>query len=149
MLNVLPRALVLGSLIIGASIIIGTGSASADEWGAWKWSGGSACNFAGTNIITTDSPNLHNLGDANSCVSNYDVQAIEYHFDSGGRTIDSCNTGYSTNYNQCSIQASTLSGDYWEWAGNLKISGTIYDLGCDNQYEGYYYCWHTDDPVTS
>lgn len=133
-------------LFAGAAIAIGNGSASADEWGAWKNSGSSECLFAGTNIITTDSPNLHNVAASNSCATNYSVDVLLKHYDSDGRVLNSCDASFHTNYAQCSLQAETLSGDYWTWEVEIAIGFTTYTFECSNSGGGYYDCYHTDDP---
>jgi hypothetical protein len=140
-------AAVFALIISSTAFVSGLSSpASADEWGAWKSAVSSECLFAGTNIVTTDSPNLHNIGVGNSCATNYSVKVVESHYDSDNRLLDQCTQGYSTNYDQCSIQAATTEGDYWIWVVYINIGGTIYNFSCDNNGESYYDCYHTDDP---
>jgi hypothetical protein len=139
-----PIHIVLTILLVAGVITSGRNLASADEWGAWKESGSSECLEAGTNIVTTDSPNLHNIAVINSCATNYTVKVEEDHYDEGGHMLNQCIEGYSTNYAQCSLQDSTGSGDFWGWAVWINIGGTIYHFACTGVSSNYYECYHTD-----
>jgi hypothetical protein len=138
--------ILLTSLFVGAILLSDFTPASADEWGAWKESGSSECVFAGTNLITADTPNKHNIAVANSCEIDYIVSVEEIHHDSAGRDIDVCNKNSYFNYSECPIQASTLTGDYWTWDVTILIGTVYYGFSCSNNGGGYYDCYHTDDP---
>jgi hypothetical protein len=137
--------LALTTLLAGVLTATGLTSARADYWGAWKYNGsGGNCLVAGTQIATDSSPDRHNVAASNTCHTDYQVRATLYHNDAAGRIIDSCNSGgaTSTNYRQCSIQASTGTGDYWVWITTLQD----YIMSCNNQGTGYSNCFHTAYP---
>lgn len=122
-----------------------TPNARADYWTQWGW--GHAANYpaqcltGGTNILTSSNPDKHNVAASNACGQNESVAASLDHFDSAGRIIDSCNDGdhSATNYYQCNIQASTLTGDYWGWS--IDITSGPLSISCVNKDMSYQTCF--------
>lgn len=104
------RFLIVLALALGAMVAVSPLPASADVQGAYD--GATLCQYVGTNLITGDSPDKHGASGANSCETNYTIKVVQDHYDSAGRVIDECSAGYSTNYAQCSLQKTTLTGDY-------------------------------------
>jgi hypothetical protein len=116
--------------------------ASADFHGAFKFGGSSfptECLYAGSDILTTPQPNKHNVEGVNACQDDEQVGATLWHYDSNGRIVDVCNGNMSTatNYYQCGLQKSTLSGDYWEW--EVTITGGA--MTCTNRNSNYQDCF--------
>lgn len=138
-------------ILAGLSFLILLGAAVeaklafADHFGAWPFPDPPAlyppnCLDAGTMLYIESSPDKHEVSASNSCLTNQSVKVIVQHFDSGGRLIDSCTNGFSTNYAQCSDQSTSLSGDYWAWT--VYLNPTIqYGFSCSNQGGSYTLCW--------
>jgi len=126
-------------------------ASSSDDLGAWKWfppsNNNETCLFTGTHIIVGADPDKHNVASANDCAEANSVFAYEYHLDSAGRIIDECfgNSGTDNNYSKCQIQASTLSGDYWEWFSEIEYGGNYNYQSCSNQNASYDTCYSSVD----
>ena len=140
----------VGSVAAFAVLLLSVGvpAARADYWAAWKWNGQSGipaeCIAVGTNLLTASTPDKHNVDTFNACAEAQPVGATLIHFDSAGRIIDECNPNgiTSTNNYTCSLQATTLSGDYWEWAALIggPLEG-MFSISCSNQNRSYQYCF--------
>jgi len=142
------RLIVMLVLFAALSLVFAV-SASADVHGAYAspFTGyPGECLFAGTNILTSSSPDKHNVAGSNSCATNQNVAANLGHFDSAGRLIDSCDfyfNNWGTNYFQCPLQRSNLSGDYWSWGAAFvdNQGNTQWSFGCVNDASHYNKCF--------
>jgi hypothetical protein len=138
--------------VLAALLIIFAIPAHADVGGSYGPAGNSypgICSVAGTNILTSSSPDKHNVAGANSCETDKLVFSQLIHYDAAGRVINSCNlhiATYGVNYHQCSLQKTTGTGDYWAWhVGFLDnqtnvIPGT--EIGCQNDASHYNTCFN-------
>jgi hypothetical protein len=136
MRTVTVRAVVLIALVVGF-LGVGADAASADYWGAYKWSGQdvfpAVCLSTGVNLLTGTTPYKHNVSAANSCKEGFKVDADLYEYNSSHQVINFYFDNNATDYAQAGLQKSTPSGDYWAWTVIIHGSTINYSQSCNNE----------------
>jgi len=135
-------ALVTGLLLVTMP------SASADVWGARKWTATNLtypneCLHIGLHISTGPIPDKHSVESVNTCGTNLvvDIQLTEYD-SSTGLAVVNCFSSV-TNRAQCERQHAHSSSQYWFWEATMHSTESF--KSCSEFNAAYGSCWTSRD----
>ncbi len=136
---------ILVVIVFAASFIsVGASTASADWRGAYKWNSTGypgECLTTGVNLLTSSSPDKHNVSGSNSCFQGFTIDSDLYEYNSNNEIIDTYFDAGATDYAQAHLQLSTSGGDYWVW--RTCIDDSTYCQSCSNHGFAYQDCFNT------
>jgi hypothetical protein len=134
-------------LLTASLVLVNIPSASADFWGARKWTGQpltfpNECLHVGLNIQTGSNPDKHNVEVVNTCATDETVDILLDLFNADGSNAASCFESL-TNRAQCQIQHTTPTGGWWFWEATMHSTGDF--IVCSEFQNSYGSCFTSQD----